>query len=84
MLPDQAVTDADVVYTDVWASMGQKEEAEQRKRVFQGFQVCDGWPSLAVKMFLCYRPDTPAGHCICCDQTGAQLHGTGWAMHPGE
>lgn len=30
---------ADVVYTDVWASMGQKEEAELRKEQFQGFQV---------------------------------------------
>ena len=37
--PDQAVKGADVVYTDVWASMGQKEEAAERKRVFQDFQV---------------------------------------------
>ena len=36
----QAVKGADVVYTDVWASMGQKEEAEERKRRFKGFQVC--------------------------------------------
>ncbi len=35
----QAVKGADVVYTDVWASMGQKEEAELRKKKFQGFQV---------------------------------------------
>ncbi len=28
-----------MVYTDVWASMGQKEEAEKRKRVFKDFQV---------------------------------------------
>lgn len=28
-----------MVYTDVWASMGQKEEAEERKRQFAGFQV---------------------------------------------
>jgi ornithine carbamoyltransferase len=41
-LPDQAVAGADVVYTDVWASMGQKEEAEERKRVFQGFQARAG------------------------------------------
>jgi ornithine carbamoyltransferase len=33
------VKGADVVYTDVWASMGQKEEAEERRRQFQGFQV---------------------------------------------
>lgn len=37
--PKEAVIDADVVYSDVWASMGQKEEAEYRKKVFQGFQV---------------------------------------------
>ena len=35
----QAVKGADVVYTDVWASMGQKEEAEARKKKFAGFQV---------------------------------------------
>jgi len=39
--PKTAVKDADIVYTDVWASMGQKEEAEQRKVQFQGFQVND-------------------------------------------
>lgn len=34
-----AVRGADVVYTDVWASMGQEEEAEKRKKVFPPFQV---------------------------------------------
>lgn len=38
--PKEAVKDADVVYSDVWASMGQKEEAAYRRQVFQGFQVC--------------------------------------------
>ncbi len=37
--PYAAVRDADVVYTDVWASMGQKEEAEERALVFRDFQV---------------------------------------------
>ena len=37
--PFMAVKDADVIYTDVWASMGQKEEAEKRRRDFEGFQV---------------------------------------------
>ena len=37
--PFEAVKDADVIYTDVWASMGQKEEAEQKRRDFVGFQV---------------------------------------------
>ena len=38
----EAVKGADVVYTDVWASMGQKEEAEKRKRVFKDFQASCG------------------------------------------
>lgn len=37
--PKEAVRGADVVYSDVWASMGQKEEAAYRRQVFQGFQV---------------------------------------------
>ena len=37
--PFEAVKDADVIYTDVWASMGQKEEAEKRRKDFAGFQV---------------------------------------------
>ena len=34
-----AAKDADVVYTDVWASMGEEAEAEERKKIFAGFQV---------------------------------------------
>jgi len=37
--PVEAVKDADVVYTDVWASMGQKEMAGERERLLQKFQV---------------------------------------------
>ena len=37
--PVEAVTDADVVYTDVWASMGQEEEQAKREKAFKGFQV---------------------------------------------
>jgi ornithine carbamoyltransferase len=37
--PEVAVDDADVVYTDVWASMGQETEAEARKKIFAPFQV---------------------------------------------
>lgn len=37
--PDQAVADADVVYTDVWTSMGQETETEMRRREFAGFQL---------------------------------------------
>ncbi len=37
--PVQAVKAADIVYTDVWASMGQESEAEERKKKFAAFQV---------------------------------------------
>ncbi len=35
----EAAKDADVIYTDVWASMGQEDEAEQRKKIFAGYQI---------------------------------------------
>lgn len=37
--PYEAVKDADIIYTDVWTSMGQEEEAEERLAVFAPFQV---------------------------------------------
>lgn len=37
--PATGAKDADVIYTDVWASMGQEAEAEERKAKFAGFQV---------------------------------------------
>ena len=37
--PAEAVTNADVVYTDTWTSMGQEEEAKKREQVFPPFQV---------------------------------------------
>lgn len=35
----EAAENADVIYTDVWTSMGQEKEAEERKKVFSGYQV---------------------------------------------
>ena len=35
----EAAQGADVLYTDVWASMGQESEAEERKKVFKGYQI---------------------------------------------
>jgi ornithine carbamoyltransferase len=37
--PQAAVDGADAVYTDVWASMGQEDQAESRELVFAGFRV---------------------------------------------
>ena len=37
--PKSGMAGADVIYTDVWASMGQKEEAEEREKIFADFQV---------------------------------------------
>lgn len=37
--PMEAVIGADVIYSDVWASMGQKDEVEARERAFKGFTV---------------------------------------------
>ena len=55
--PMVAVKGADVIYTDVWASMGQKEEAEERERVFREFQVNERLMRLTGK-------DTLFMHCL--------------------
>lgn len=45
--PEAASTGADVLYTDVWASMGQEDDAETRKRAFAGYTVDDRLVKLA-------------------------------------
>ena len=37
--PEEAVKDADIIYTDVWASMGQESETLERKKIFAQYQV---------------------------------------------
>jgi ornithine carbamoyltransferase len=37
--PEEAAEGADVLYTDVWASMGQEGEAEERRKAFEGFTI---------------------------------------------
>ena len=59
--PAVAINQADVVYTDVWASMGQEVEREQRRRVFAGYQVNDKLLSLASKEAILMHP-LPAHH----------------------
>jgi len=47
--PEEAVDGADVVYTDVWASMGQENEAEEKEKKFLSYQVNKRLLSLAKK-----------------------------------
>jgi ornithine carbamoyltransferase len=55
--PGQAVANADVVYTDAWASMGQELEAEKRREIFRPFQVNR-------KLFGTARKDAIFMHCL--------------------
>jgi ornithine carbamoyltransferase len=57
--PEEAVEGADIVYTDVWTSMGQEAEAEQRKKIFSGYQVNSRLMSLAKKDAI-FMHDLPA------------------------
>jgi ornithine carbamoyltransferase len=57
--PQLAVSGADIVYTDVWASMGQEDEAKKRRKVFAGFQVDATLFSLA-KPDAIFMHDLPA------------------------
>ena len=53
----QAVALADVVYTDVWTSMGQEAESEERLRAFQGFRVTRAMMAVAA-------PEAAFMHCL--------------------
>lgn len=59
--PRTAVSGADVVYTDVWTSMGQESEAEQRRQIFAGYQVNGELLSLARGYAILMHP-LPAHH----------------------
>ena len=53
----EAAKDADVLYTDVWASMGQESEAELRKKEFANYQINDSVMAVA-------KPDAMGLHCL--------------------
>ena len=55
--PKEAVVDADVVITDVWASMGQEGEAEKRRKAFDGYQV-------NAELMALVNPDAMVQHCL--------------------
>ena len=54
--PQLAVSEADVVYTDVWTSMGQEAEADQRRQIFAGYQVNSELLSLAKEDAILMHP----------------------------
>jgi ornithine carbamoyltransferase len=55
--PRNAVRGADIVYTDVWASMGREDEAKERARLFAGYRVDSGLMEHA-------GPDCLVSHCL--------------------
>jgi ornithine carbamoyltransferase len=59
--PRLAVSRADIVYTDVWASMGQEAEAEVRRKIFASYQVNSELLSLAREDAILMHP-LPAHH----------------------
>ncbi|HXJ89491.1 MAG TPA: ornithine carbamoyltransferase [Candidatus Binatia bacterium] len=55
--PEEAVSGADAVYTDVWASMGQEAEKEERRHIFRPYQV-------DATLFSRAKPDAIFLHCL--------------------
>ncbi|MBC7250320.1 MAG: ornithine carbamoyltransferase [Anaerolineae bacterium] len=55
--PQQAVANADVIYTDVWTSMGQEAETEQRLKIFPPYQVNSALVAQA-------KPEVIVMHCL--------------------
>ena len=53
----EAAKDADVIFTDVWASMGQEGEAEERRKAFNGYQINACVMAVA-------KPDAMVQHCL--------------------
>ncbi len=53
----EAAKDADVLYTDVWASMGEESEAEERKKIFNGYQINSDLMAVA-------KSDAMVLHCL--------------------
>jgi ornithine carbamoyltransferase len=55
--PREAAGGADVIYTDVWVSMGEEKKAEEKKKRFRDFQINE-------KLLSCARPDAIVMHCL--------------------
>lgn len=54
---EEAAKDSDILFTDVWASMGEEKEAEKRKKIFKGYQINDEVMALA-------KPTAMVQHCL--------------------
>lgn len=55
--PKEAAGSADVLYTDVWVSMGDKKSAEEKKKRFKGYQIND-------ELLSCAKKDAIVMHCL--------------------
>jgi ornithine carbamoyltransferase len=53
----EAAEGADVLYTDVWASMGQEDESDDRAKVFEGYRIDESIVAMA-------SPDVKVMHCL--------------------
>ena len=56
-VPLEAAKDADVLFTDVWTSMGEEAETEKRKIAFAGYQIND-------EIMAAAKPDAMVQHCL--------------------
>ncbi len=56
-IPIEAAKDADVLFTDVWTSMGEEAETEKRKIAFAGYQIND-------EIMAAAKPDAMVQHCL--------------------
>jgi len=74
--PKEAVTGADVVFTDVWTSMGQEGEAKERLEIFAPYQVNDELMSLA-------KPEAMVQHCLPAHK-GEEISESVFNAHAGE
>ena len=74
--PMEAAKDADVIFTDVWASMGQEQEKAQREKAFVGYQVNDDLMAVA-------KSDCMVQHCLPAHR-GEEITEAMFEAHAGE
>lgn len=72
----EAAADADVLFTDVWASMGQEEEAVQRRKAFDGYQINE-------ELLKTAAPDAIVQHCLPAHR-GEEISAETFEKHAGE